>query len=136
MVAERDRGILRELAGRIREWAERPEMLARGEAFVELNALRAAQPKVLSSPEGAWTVLVPEGRSATSPLISWPGRRRNSSAPKTSIFARHRVSSCVSPAAPLPAQIYHILPERTCICRSTLNQKNPASLILWRWARR
>lgn len=60
MASVKDRAILRDLAGKVREIAELPEMAERKRRWFNLNALRPDRPLVLCIPEGAWTELLPE----------------------------------------------------------------------------
>ena len=55
-----DRTILRELARRVRDIADSPEMPARRERWHTHNALKPQRPLVLCFPEGAWDELLPE----------------------------------------------------------------------------
>lgn len=60
MYSQKDRNILRSLAGRVREIAELPEMEVRRNKWYKFNALRPERPMVLCFPEGAWMELLPE----------------------------------------------------------------------------
>lgn len=68
-----DRSILRDLAGRVRDIADLPEMPARRERWHNHNALRPERPLVLCFPEGAWGELLPESacRCADPLLRRW-----------------------------------------------------------------
>ena len=59
MIADKDRQILRGLAGRVGEIAELPEMEARRRRWYDFNALKPERPLVLCFPEGAWGELLP-----------------------------------------------------------------------------
>lgn len=61
VVSSHDRAILRELAGRVRGIAARPEMVERRQLWYAHNALKPKRPMVLCFPEGAWTELLPAG---------------------------------------------------------------------------
>lgn len=54
MFSARDRGVLRGLAGRIREISELPIMQERRRRWTDLNDLRGDRPLIWVSPEGAW----------------------------------------------------------------------------------
>lgn len=60
MTSAQERAILRDLAGKVREIAELPEMAVRKRRWFDLNALRPERPLVLCIPEGAWVELLPE----------------------------------------------------------------------------
>jgi len=60
-VSQKDREILRSLAGRVREIAELPEQAGRRRLLTALNDLRPERPIVLAYPEGAWVELLPAG---------------------------------------------------------------------------
>ncbi|MAG36016.1 MAG: hypothetical protein CL878_07220 [Dehalococcoidia bacterium] len=62
--APADRVILRELAQRVAEIADDPEMTRRRRLWVEHNSLRSGYPMMLVFPEGAWVELLP-GESLT-----------------------------------------------------------------------
>jgi len=54
-----DTFLLRQLAARVREIADLPEMLTRRELWTRHNALQNRQPLVLCFPEGAWSEILP-----------------------------------------------------------------------------
>lgn len=58
-VSQKDREILRPLAGRFREIAELPEQTERRRRLAALNDLRPERPVILAYPEGAWEELLP-----------------------------------------------------------------------------
>lgn len=60
MVAQKDKEILRSLAGRVREISELPIMNKRKQSIYKFNALKPEKPLVLCYPEGAWQELLPE----------------------------------------------------------------------------
>lgn len=60
MISQRDREILRSLAGKVREIADNPEMEKRRQRWYGFNALKAERPMVLCFPEGAWEELLPQ----------------------------------------------------------------------------
>ena len=58
-VSQKDRDILRSLAGRVREIAELPEMAARKRRLTNHNDLKPERPVILCYPEGAWDEILP-----------------------------------------------------------------------------
>lgn len=60
MIAQKDKDIVRSLAGRVREIAELPIMKKRKQSIYKFNALRPEKPLLLCYPEGAWQELLPE----------------------------------------------------------------------------
>ncbi len=59
MASNKDREIVRQLAARVREIAELPEMAERKRRLYALNALEPERPIILCFPEGGWGDLVP-----------------------------------------------------------------------------
>ena len=59
MLSQHDRELLRQLAGRVREITDSPEMRAKRQLLRELNGLKADRPVVLCMPEGSWSELLP-----------------------------------------------------------------------------
>jgi hypothetical protein len=57
-IAPADRVVLRQLAARVRDIADRPEMEQLRELWRRHNALKGQRPMILCSPEGAWGELV------------------------------------------------------------------------------
>jgi len=60
MITEQDRGVLRKLAGRVREIAELPEQVLSKKRLLRHNALDPERPLVLCFPEEAWGELLPD----------------------------------------------------------------------------
>lgn len=60
MISQKDKNILRKLAGKWREIAELTEMKARKKRLYNLNSLKPDRSVILCFPEGAWTELLPE----------------------------------------------------------------------------
>ena len=58
MYSQKDKQILRKLAGKVREIAELPEMEARRNRWYKFNALEPECPMILCFPEGAWSELL------------------------------------------------------------------------------
>ena len=58
-VSQKDRDILRPLAGRVREIAELPEMAVRRRILTNHNDLKPERPVILCYPEGAWSEILP-----------------------------------------------------------------------------
>ena len=57
--SQKDREILRALAGRVREIAEHPEQAVHKRRLTALNSLQPERPVVLCYPEGAWDEILP-----------------------------------------------------------------------------
>ena len=78
-IENRDREILRDLAGRVREIAEQPEMARRKERWYRHNALESERPMVLCFPEGAWNELLPRDSMECSneKMRQWEWRLRS-----------------------------------------------------------
>jgi len=55
-----DRKILRDLATRLAEIADNPDMQTRRDRWIEHNSLRSTYPMMLVFPEGSWRELVPD----------------------------------------------------------------------------
>jgi hypothetical protein len=64
IISQRDRNILRGLAGRVREIAAEPEVDQRRRSWFEHNSLQSKRPMMLVFPEGSWTELLPEASLA------------------------------------------------------------------------
>lgn len=59
-IPERDRILLRELAKRVKEISELPEMEAKRKQWYKLNSLRAERPLILTCPGEAWPEIIGE----------------------------------------------------------------------------
>ncbi len=60
MISQKDKEVIRRLAGRVREIAELPVMEERRRSICSFNALKPEKPLILCFPEGAWRELLPE----------------------------------------------------------------------------
>jgi hypothetical protein len=60
MVSNKDKNILRKLAGKVREIANLPEMEERKKRLYRINDLKPDRPIVLCFPEGSWCELLPD----------------------------------------------------------------------------
>jgi len=60
MVSNKDKNILRRLAGKVREIANLPEMEERKKRLYRINDLKPDRPIVLCFPEGSWCELLPD----------------------------------------------------------------------------
>jgi hypothetical protein len=58
-IPDSDRQLLRQLAGQVRQIAERPQIEERRRRFIAHNALRGDRPLVLAFPEGSWQEMLP-----------------------------------------------------------------------------
>ncbi len=80
MITESEQGILRNLAGRVRELAELPEQAERRRRWTRHNSLDPERPLVLCFPEGAWSELLPDSVLECSDALAreWEWRLRSS----------------------------------------------------------
>lgn len=80
MINRHDRTILRDLAQRVAEIAERPIMAERKREWKRHNALQPGRPMILIFPEGSWGELLPadvlQCEDAEARGIEWELRRR------------------------------------------------------------
>ena len=76
MVSNKDREILRSLAGKARTITELPEMAERKKRWISFNALSPERPMVLCEPEGAWIELLSLAGEIFGNLL--PARSRGS----------------------------------------------------------
>ena len=72
MMNQHDKTILRDLAKRVAEIADSPQMTELRETWKRHHALERVRPMILVSPEGSWQELLPAGRAA----VRGPGRAR------------------------------------------------------------
>lgn len=79
MISQKDREIIRSLAGRVREIAELPIMEKRRQSIYKFNALKPEKPHVLCFPEGAWRELLPQSEMTCEDpkLRAWEWKLRS-----------------------------------------------------------
>jgi len=79
-VSQKDREILRSLAGRVREIAELPEQAERKRRLTNHNDLQPERPIILCSPEGAWDEILPRSsmQCESESLRDWERKLRMS----------------------------------------------------------